>query len=109
MSKEFVIRSVRKDPKLIRLIIKNRPNIKREKVEEMLKYNILTSSQLGDLTGKRSDTIITMSRVQLIDGKPFSKLTRVIPFKRVEDDEKSKTMFILVDDKCKKFLIENNS
>lgn len=113
MSKDsFKIEAIEPDQKLVRMICKKRPQLKKTDIREMLRYNIITSSQLSSLTGKRPDTIITMTTLQIKNGKPISKLTRILPFLEVDENgqqkENTKKTFILMDDKCLKFLLDNN-
>ena len=109
---EFKIQEQTPDQKLVKMISKKRPHLKKDIISDMLKYNVLTSSQLGSLTGKRPDAIITMSTLKIKGGKVYSGLTRVLPFKEVDENgdlrENTKKTFILIDEKCLNFILANN-
>ncbi|HMG14147.1 MAG TPA: hypothetical protein VK590_01800 [Saprospiraceae bacterium] len=109
---KFIIELITPDMKLVRKIARNRPHLKKQDIQEMLMYNIVTSGQLSSLTGKRSNVIITMTSLQIKNTKPFCKLTRVLPFLEVDENgdhkENTKKTFILMDEKAMKFLYDNN-
>lgn len=111
-SDSFKIRPVDPDKSLVRRISLKRKHIKTRHIVAMLQQNVLTSSQLASLTGKRTDAIVTMAKVSLKDGMKVSKLTKVSAFNYVDENgdvqEPKKNVFILMDEKCRQFLIDNN-
>lgn len=107
--KPFTIRLSKIEPNLVRLIRKKHPELTKEEIEERFRYNIVRSAHLSDVTGKRPDAIMTLSRVELKDGKPFSKLDRVTPFTLKGEQDSTKVVFIEFNDKCREFIRECNA
>lgn len=113
MKKEaFKIQEVEPDAKLINRIGRKRPHIKKGDIVEMLKYNIITSNQLATLTGKRPDAIITMTTLKIKGKEIVSGLTRILPFRELDELGKlksnTKKTFILMDEKALRFLADCN-
>lgn len=117
----FTVKVLKTNPSLIRMIQRKRPHLKRKYIESMLNtmivtpnslQRVLTSSQLASLTGKRPDSIVTMTTVQIKNGEHVIRLTRVLPFMELDENgnrrENTKKIFILLDQQCEEFLVENN-
>ena len=113
MKKEaFKIQEIEPDAKLINRINRKRPYLRKIEIAAMLQYNIVTSNQLATLTGKRPDAIITITTLKIKGKEIVSGLTRILPFRELDENgklkEATKKTFILMDEKCLKFLTDCN-
>lgn len=104
--KKFTIKVVKPQARLVQTVLDRNPHLTKAQVMDMMKYNIIPSSYLSEMTGKRPEAIMTMSKVELRDGVEYSRLTRVAPFKPIKKGENTKLIFIEFDAKCKEFIKE---
>lgn len=108
----FKLEKLEPDQRMVQLIHRNRPHLKKSYIIHILSNNVMTSGQLASLTGKRPEAVITMTVLKLKNGKIESKLTRALPFPEADENgeirENTKRAFILLDEKCKKFIVDHN-
>jgi len=101
---EITIKVVDNDSKLIDRISLER-GIPRKRVDEILRYNVLTVQQLNDLTGKSVSTIQNLIRPRYVGGKMVIGLNKCYPF-AVADDKKG-FLFIHRNENCERFISDS--
>ena len=102
---ETEIRLVKKDPELIKKIMKSRnlaPD-KEEEVAQMLRYNVFTVNQFADLSGLAVSSINNMTRpiFSKRQNKIITQLDYCFPFRNIETVDKK---FIVRNEKSEKYL-----
>lgn len=97
------IRLIKKDEELVSAIIKHR-ELKEDDTEivsDMMRYNMWTMAQFGDLTGYNQSTLTNMTRPNYRDGSLVTALDFCYPFRSISS---LGPKFILRNEKSEKML-----
>lgn len=108
---DVTIKTVQNDQEMIKNILKNRPEIRPEYLIKMMKYNFFTTNQLSAITGQSPNKIATLANPSYKpkEQKVDCELTRCHPFPEMKgSDEELGRVYIYRDEKCEKFILDNN-